>query len=186
MFFWQVTMFTTPCHIPPLNVYFSRYPSSSSPWFQQSFFSDIEIGSECMSPRARKICFCIFLALVLVEIRTRFDFFRTVLQPNALVMYVFGPNMKYYIDHIIQRNVRKCQEQKLWAWEGKSFSKRSAEFRGKWIWWRSPWLSRLLPRSQNQWSIRFKTQFQFLWSRYFGISPHAKDWRDNVRPSTRR
>ena len=66
-----------------------------------------------MSPRARKICFCIFLALVLVEIRTRFDFFRTVLQPNALVMYAFGPNMKYYIDHVIQRNVRKCPRQQI-------------------------------------------------------------------------
>ena len=42
-----------------------------------------------MSPRARKICFCIFLALVLVEIRTRFDFFNTVLHPKAQIMYVF-------------------------------------------------------------------------------------------------
>ena len=46
-----------------------------------------------MSPRARKICFCIFLALVLVEIRTRFDFFHTVLQPKAQIMYENHPRL---------------------------------------------------------------------------------------------
>lgn len=39
-----------------------------------------------MSPRARKICFCIFLALVLVEFRTRFDFLQTVLRPKAQII----------------------------------------------------------------------------------------------------
>ena len=88
----QVTVFTTLCHIPRcLFVYHACCRPHPPLGFNKAFkLSDIEIGSECMSPRARKICFCIFLALVLVEIRTRFDFFHTVLQPNTQIMYVFG------------------------------------------------------------------------------------------------